>query len=366
MIVTKIMLHGFRNYESLELSLAPGINIFYGSNAQGKTNLLEAVYFCATGRSHRTSNDKECIKNGQEEAYIRLFYDVKGKKEQIELHLRRNGRKSAAVNGYPIQKINELFGRFHVVVFSPEDLYLVKGMPQKRRKFTDMEISQFDPVYLYDLQQYYKVVRQRNILLKNASSPTEARETLFAWDKQLSHYGVRIMNRRRAFIEELQQYAGEIHHQISGGKEKVEILYESSAPFEEKEFQRELSRGFIRDLKTGTTGMGPQHDDLVFRVNGVDIRVYGSQGQQRTMALSLKLAEMKMMKDHLGDDPVLLLDDVMSELDEQRQKQLAAYIEDRQTIITCTGVEDSIRQLNAEKMFHVEQGTIKEQNTSHE
>lgn len=358
MYVKQLLVRQFRNYEELKIDLKPGMNIFYGDNAQGKTNLLESVYFCATGRSHRTSNDKECIRQKQEEALISLKYDVRGKEENIEIHLKKNGRKSVSINGYPVRKISELIGRFHVVLFSPEDLSLIKNSPQYRRKFIDIELSQVDPLYLYDLQQYYHVLRQRNQLMKDARDPALVRDTISLWDEQLVRYGCSIMKKRDKFIQELETYTAEIHENISGGTEVMKLKYDHDAPMEEEGFMRVLQRNLERDLRNGTTGNGIQHDDMGIFLNGSDVRIYGSQGQQRTSALSLKLAELKMMKKAIGDEPVLLLDDVMSELDAKRQKQLATYIKDNQTILTCTGIEDSIRSLQAEMLYKVSTGTV--------
>ena len=358
MFVKQLVLRNFRNYSDIALKMTPSINIFYGDNAQGKTNLLEGVYYCAMGRSHRTSKEKECIQSGKDEAYASILYDLHGKEETIEITLKKTGHKEIRINHYPVQKISDLIGRFRVVVFSPEDLSLIKEGPQLRRKFIDMELSQVDSVYLHDLQQYYHVLRQRNQLLKDTANAQTVRDTIFAWDQQLCYYGIRIMERRQKFVEKLESYTSVIHEQITGGKEKLTISYQCQAPMDQNEYLSVLQSHFDRDFRFGTTGDGPQHDDIIISVEGADVRIFGSQGQQRTAALSLKLAEMQMMKDETGDAPVLLLDDVMSELDKQRQMQLASYIRDNQTIITCTGIEDSIRSLAAEGMYHVSKGSV--------
>ena len=371
MFVKKIRLKNYRGYDELELGFDKGINILSGDNAQGKTNLLEAVYYCSSGRSHRTTKDKECIYLGREEALIKIVFERSaGREEQIEIHLKQNGKKSLAINGYPARRINDLFGRLHVVLFSPEDLSLIKRGPAERRKFIDMEICQVDPVYLYDLQQYYKVLRQRNQLLKDASKdrnyPTYAekisavKETLFAWDAQLVSYGVKVMKRRESFVSHLQEYTSKIHRTISHETEEMKLSYLNSVPMEEDQFLKILEKDIEQDLRYGMTSSGPQHDDLIILINGTDIRKYGSQGQQRTAALSLKLSELSMMREEIGESPVLLLDDVMSELDENRQKQLAEYVKDHQTIMTCTGVEDSIRLLPVGAHFHVKAGKVTE------
>ena len=359
MYANHLELKQFRNYQTLSLDLGPHLTIVTGDNAQGKTNLLEALYLCATGRSWRTYNEKECIARDKEEAYVGLDYMYRDKKEKVEMVLRRNARKSAMINGYPVHRINDLFGRFHVVVFSPEDLYLVKGSPSKRRRFLDMEISQQDPIYLYNLQQYTIVLKQRNRLLKTEKDPDRLKETLFAWDKQLAYYGIRVIQRRMDFLKELTVYTAKVHEKISGGKEEVTMKYEETVPADQEIFLRRLELSFDKDRKTASTTIGPQHDDVAFLINGIDVRIFGSQGQQRTLALSLKIAVMQMMRDKLSDSPVLLLDDVMSELDHERQRQLTEYISSSQTILTCTGVEDSLKNLHAEKILHVEKGEVR-------
>ena len=274
MFVKNIRLKNYRGYDELELSFDKGINILSGDNAQGKTNLLEAVYYCCAGRSHRTTKDKECIYLGREEALVKILFETAaGKEEQIEIHLKQTGKKSLAINGYPARRINDLFGRFHVVLFSPEDLSLIKRGPAERRKFIDMEICQVDPVYLYDLQQYYKVLRQRNQLLKDSSRSRNfatygekvefVRETLFAWDAQLCDYGVRVMRLRAAFVEKLKGYTAHIHQTISHGTEEMDLGYQNSVPMEISAFQLILEKELEQDLRTGTTTSGPQHDDLL-------------------------------------------------------------------------------------------------------
>lgn len=357
MYAKRLMLKNFRNYSALDMELSPHINIFRGKNAQGKTNLLEAIYYCATGRSHRTSFDRECIKNEEEEAMIKLRYE-RYKEDVIELHLRKNGRKSIAVNGMPARKIDELFGCFHVVVFSPEDLSLIKSGPSRRRRFMDMEICQVDPVYLHNLQQYCRVLRQRNQLLKDVGKDSKKQEQIQDWDRQLSYYGVRLVRRREQFIDTIHPFTKDLHENISHGTETITLAYDSGKITEEEKYFQRLQRDLQRDLRQGNTSFGPHHDDIVICINGEDVRSYGSQGQQRTAALALKLAEFEIMKREIGYAPVLLLDDVMSELDEDRQIHLLKYIEENQTILTCTGIEDSIRRLPTGKIFEIEKGRV--------
>lgn len=358
MHVDKLLLKNYRNFEQLDLDLTPHVNIFYGQNAQGKTNLLESIYFCATGRSHRTSYDRECITHDQNEAYIKIIY-TRHKQDTVEIHLRKNGRKSIAVNNYPVKRIDDLFGCFTVVIFSPEDLSLIKNGPQKRRRFMDMEICQVDPVYLHDLQKYHKVLRQRNQLLKTLNPVQFSyEEQLLPWDMQLVDYGVKVIKKREAFIEKLSQHTAHIHDRISNGTEVLELAYEKDTGDNAEEFLQVLKKQASKDIRYGSTASGPHKDDIAMAIDGQDVRVYGSQGQQRTTALSMKLAELELMEAEIGTPPVLLLDDVMSELDRERQLHMIQYIERCQTILTCTGVEDSIRNLPAGGMFEVSKGHV--------
>lgn len=360
MIIQKVVLKNFRNYKELELELAPGVNVLMGENAQGKTNLLEAVGYCSTGRSHRTSYDRECIQIGESDAFIKVLYNLEnsGHMDCVELHLRRNGAKSAAMNRVPVQKINDLFGCIQTVLFSPEDLSLIKDGPAKRRRFMDMEICQVDKVYLHCLQQYQIVLRQRNQVLKDIARQGGSRELLGVYDEQFAEFASRLIRRRRAFIVQLSELAPQIHSRISGNTEKIEFSYEASTKEDTQQILRKLSESAEQDLKLGTSCVGPHRDDIGIRINGTDVRTYGSQGQKRTAALSMKLAEVEMMQEQTGHSPILLLDDVMSELDERRQLFLVDCIEKHQTVITCTGVEDSIRKMANARIFRVKEGRI--------
>ena len=355
----QLFLKNFRNISSLDLMMDPHVNIFYGQNAQGKTNLLEAVYFCATGRSHRTSFDKECIQYDQDEAFIKLLY-TRRKQDVIEIHLRRNGRKGAAYNKAPVRRIEDLFGCLSVVMFSPEDLSLIKNGPAGRRRFMDLEICQTDPVYLHTLKDYHKVLKQRNQLLKNLDPyHFSYEESLLIWDQQLAENGVKLIRLRDRFIEKLSERTALIHEKISYGTEQLSLQYEKNIGPDLDAFLGKLKETSMRDILIGSTQTGPHRDDIGMTIQDRDVRVYGSQGQQRTTALSMKLAEMEMMEEEIGTPPILLLDDVMSELDQDRQLHMIQYIERCQTLITCTGVEDSIRNLPVGVRFQVEAGNVK-------
>ncbi len=360
----QLMLKNFRNMEDLDITFDEHVNIFYGQNAQGKTNLLESIYFCATGRSHRTSFDKECILYDRDEAFIKLLY-TRRKQDIIEIHLRKNGRKGAAYNREPVRRIEDLFGCLSVVMFSPEDLSLIKNGPAGRRRFMDLEICQTDPVYLHTLKNYHKVLKQRNQLLKNLDPyHFSYEESLSVWDGQLAEYGTRLISMRDSFIQRLSEKTSLIHEKISHGAEDLRLSYEKNMEPDAEAFLEKLKNTAQRDILIGSTQTGPHRDDIGMTISDKDVRVYGSQGQQRTTALSMKLAEMEMMEEEIGTSPILLLDDVMSELDQERQLHMIEYIERCQTLITCTGVEDSIRRLPVGERFRVEKGKVYKENNS--
>lgn len=357
MYIESVQLRNFRNYQSLELKLDQGTNIFYGDNAQGKTNILESVYLCGTTKSHRGSKDNEIIRFGEEDAHIRMKVVKDGLSYKIDMHLRKNKAKGAAINGLPIHKARELFGIVNLVFFSPEDLNIIKNGPGERRRFMDLELCQLDQIYLTDLAGYNHIVNQRNRLLKDLYSNPKLKDTLDIWDIQMLQYGRKIIEKRMRFVEELNSIICEIHRNLTGGEENLEVLYEPSA--QAGMFEEILKRNREKDMRLKMTSSGPHRDDLCFRVNGIDIRKYGSQGQQRTAALSLKLSEIYLVKEKIKDTPVLLLDDVLSELDSNRQTYLLDSIHDIQTLITCTGLDDFIsHQFHINKVFRVIKGEV--------
>ena len=357
MYIKKISLKNYRNIDKLELCLENGVNIFYGKNAQGKTNLLESIYIGATGRSHRTNRDKELIKFDENEAHIRLLVEKENISDKIDIHLKRDVKKGIAINSIPINKLGELFGYLNVVIFSPEDLSLIKQGPQERRKFIDMELCQINNVYYYNLSQYYKVLKQRNALLKKIDKNNNLKESLFVWDSQLIDFGIKIIRQRDAFIKKINNISKKIHSDITENKEELDIKYKPSVL--EEEFEEKLLKNIDKDILYKNTAYGPHKDDMLFFINGVNAREFGSQGQQRTVSLSTKLAEIRLIEEEKGILPVLLLDDVLSELDKDRQKFLIKNIKNLQVIITCTGVEDVIKNLDKEySVFNVSNGNI--------
>ena len=361
MIIKSIELKNFRNYEELNLNLDGGTNILYGDNAQGKTNILESIYVSGTTKSHKGSRDKEMIRFGENEAHIRTMVEKNQMSYQIDMHLKKNRSKGIAINGVPIRKASELFGVLNMVFFSPEDLNIIKNGPSERRRFLDSEICQLDKIYLSDLTKYNKVLNQRNKLLKDMVFHPDLENTLSVWDMQLISYGRRIISRRRRFVEELNEIVRGIHESISGGREQLTLTYEPD--IEEAFFEDELNRAKEKDRKYCRTSVGPHRDDISFFIGDIDIRKFGSQGQQRTSALSLKLSEIELVKRCIHDTPVLLLDDVLSELDSNRQNYLLNSIHDIQTVITCTGLDEFVKnRFQIDKIFEVISGTVSEKN----
>ncbi|MCL2664200.1 MAG: DNA replication/repair protein RecF [Defluviitaleaceae bacterium] len=341
----RLKLLDFRNFSELDANLADGINIICGDNAQGKTNFLEAVYFCATGRSHRASRDAELVRFGCQEAHLRIT--VNGG-QNIDAHINRTlGKKYFAVDHSPIKKLNELFGTLLVVFFSPEDLKLIKSGPSERRTFMDMEMCQLSAAYCHELQQYHHALKQRNILLKAIPKDRTLTETIFIWDEHLCALGRQIMKYRAEFACEIDAAARVLHARMTGGAETLAVKYlpnvQDAAHYADK-----LRRSLERDIQSGSTAVGVHKDDLLFTVNGNEARIYGSQGQQRTAALAAKLAEAELIRLHKKASPVILLDDVLSELDLRRQSFLLEHLAGSQTVVTCTGIEDISKIFNGQ------------------
>ena len=357
MYIESVQLKNFRNYDSLELDLAQGTNIFYGNNAQGKTNILEALYLCGTTKSHKGSRDKDMIQFGKDESHIRMMVKRDELSYRIDMHLKKNKAKGVAINGLPIRKASELFGVVNLVFFSPEDLNIIKNGPGERRRFLDLELCQLDKIYLTNLASYNHIVNQRNKLLKDICVQPSLKETLDIWDMQMAEYGQKIIDKRSEFIQELNETVRKIHANLTGGLEELEIVYEPDCTAGKLESVIHANRE--KDMRMKLTSEGPHRDDMCVMANGVDIRKYGSQGQQRTAALSLKLSEIYIVKRKIKDTPILLLDDVLSELDSSRQNYLLDSIRDIQTLITCTGLDDFIsHQFQINKVFQVVQGTV--------
>ncbi len=361
MIIKSIEIQNFRNYDYESIEFDEKTNILYGDNAQGKTNVLEAVFIAGTNKSHKGSKDSELINFNGDEAHIKAVVSKRDIDYRIDMHIRKSRSKGIAINGVPIRRSSELYGLVNIIFFSPEDLNIIKSGPSARRRFIDMELCQLDKIYVDNLIKYNKTLEQRNKLLKDIYFDSSLEDTLDIWNRNLVNYGSEIIKRRRIFIDKLNSIIEDIHYRLSGNKEHLVISYEESVG--EDVFLQELNDNISRDKKSKMTGCGPHRDDISFLIGDVDIRKYGSQGQQRTTALSLKLAEIELVRQSVGDSPILLLDDVLSELDSNRQNYLLNSINDVQTIITCTGLDEFINnRFNINRIFKVTDGHVSKEN----
>ena len=357
MIIKSIELCNFRNYEREEFHFHEGTNVLYGDNAQGKTNVLEAIFVGGTTKSHKGSKDSDMIMKGREEAHLRYFVEKNDCTYKVELHMRKGRTKGIAIDGLPIGSSKELMGLCNIIFFSPEDLGIIKDGPEQRRRFMDMELCQINKAYLYYLTQYKKILKQRNALLKQIKQKQDLKETLEIWDNQLVENGSKLIEIREQFVEEVADIMKEKHRNLTGGQEDIEVKYKPNCTA--KDFSRQLFMEGDRDVLLGTTTVGPHRDDIQFFINGQEVKVYGSQGQKRTAALSLKMAEIEIVEKIIGEKPILLLDDVLSELDRSRQNYLLENIKGIQTIITCTGLEEFVTNgININQTFEIVNGKI--------
>ncbi|MGP1406991.1 DNA replication/repair protein RecF [Selenomonas sp.] len=341
-----LQLKNFRNYSELELSLSPNINVLLGENAQGKTNIAEALYYAAMGRSHRTTTDSDLIAWDASEARLHLLFERLDVDNTLEFQFQRGKRRIMRKNG-EIIKTKELFGTFNAVLFSPEDLFLIKGAPSERRRFLDSELSQASPAYGHELMQYARILMQRNNLLKKIKERRAKKDMLLLWDGQLAESAARIVEKRFLAVKKLNMLANLMQRRISAGKENLSLSYELYGCAEEPPcvtsglipwYNKKLEESRELDILRGSTSVGPQRDDILLKVNGINLRSFGSQGQQRTGVLALKLSELEFLRSETGEYPILLLDDVMSELDRTRRERLMEFIskERIQTLITAT------------------------------
>ena len=359
MFIKRLQMLNYRNYNVLDISLGPHVNVFMGDNAQGKTNILEGIYYCAFARSHRTSKDRELINWNSDNALLSVTVGRERLDKRIDISILKDGKKAIQVNKIKIKKIGELFGNFNVVMFSPEDLKIIKDSPGVRRKFIDMELCQLNPKYYYNLVQYNKVLNERNSILRNRNIN---KDILDVYDMQLVEFGYNIIMDRLEYIEKLNKYSTKIHSDITSGKERIEFKYVSTIKDLEnirESFYSLLEKNRVRDCERGITSVGPHRDDFTVLINDIDTKSYGSQGQQRTAVLTIKFSSLKIIKELTGEHPVLLLDDVLSELDFSRKRYILSTIGDIQTIITCTGIEDLYEYLDDKsKVFKVRDGEI--------
>jgi len=338
MKVKSLELNNFRNYENLNISFEDGLNVVVGKNAQGKTNMLESIFLCAIGKSPRTSKEKEMLKWDKNKAKVEILVETKKGNKKIEFYIFDNTKKAIKINGFSLKKMGELMGELTCVYFSPDELKLVKDSPAERRKFMDISLSQFDKNYFYELSKYNKILMQRNKLLKETRDKEVLLQTLPIWNEQLAVTGSKLIFDRLRFIKTISKFAYNIHKDITSGGEELSLSYigitgENDAEIKEK-LMNELEKSAERDIALGFTSVGPHRDDIKIMSNFIDVRSFGSQGQQRTVALSLKLAELEFFNFAFGEYPVLLLDDVLSELDITRQEKLLEHVKNIQCIIT--------------------------------
>lgn len=359
MYIKRLQMLNYRNYKSLNITLGKNVNVFMGDNAQGKTNILEAIYYCAFSKSHRTSKDRDLINWNSNSAYISLLVGKDRLDKNIDINILKDGKKAIKINKIKVSKIGELFGNFNVVMFSPEDLKIIKDSPGIRRKFIDMELCQLNPKYYYNLVQYNKILNERNVILKNRNLD---KEILDIYDIQLANYGHHIVIDRINYIDKLNFYGKDVHREISSGKENIEFRYISTIKDLENikvNFYETLKKNRKKDIEKGITSIGPHRDDFIVLINDIDTKSFGSQGQQRSAVLTMKFSSLKIIKEITSEYPVLLLDDVLSELDFNRKRYILSTIGEIQTIITCTGIEDITNYLdNTSRLFKVKDGEI--------
>ena len=353
MWIKEIELINFRNYQSQKIELKPNINIFYGDNAQGKTNIIESIYYSSIGKTFRTNKEKELIRDGEDFCNIKTKYKKKDREGQVEIFL--NNKKNILINGIKIKKMSQLLGNINIVTFNPEDINILKGGPQNRRRFLDIMISQLKPNYLNALNLYVQTLDQRNTYLKQIKEENKSQDMLDVWDEKLVEYGVIIAKYRKQYIEKIKNKIEEIHKEITSNKELIEIEYTTDC--EDKSiFVKKLKERRTLDIIKGFTTKGIQRDDFNIKINGKELSIYGSQGQHRTAVLTLKLSELNIVLDEVEESPILLLDDFMSELDEKRRNNFLDKIKGIQVIITCT---DKIKLANNENIiYNVKDGKV--------
>ena len=354
MYINSILLENFRNYDNQEIKLNKNINVIYGNNAQGKTNIIESVFLCAYGKSFRAKKDSELIKFDKDICKVEISYSKVDREGTIKAEI--NDKKTFFANGVKQNKISDIIGKINVVIFTPDDIEIIKDGPQKRRRFLDMMISSLRPNYLHLLNSYNKILEQRNNYLRQIKMENKNPSMLDIWDEQLSEYSFKIYEYRKYFIEKISESIEDIHSLITkSGKEEIKIKYISNSKNKES-FLENLKKSRAVDIKRGFTATGVHRDDFMIYINNRPVSIFGSQGQQRTAILTLKLCELKIVKEEIGDTPILLLDDYMSELDEKRRTSFLENIKGNQVIITCT---DRIDLENESSIYYVENGICK-------
>lgn len=360
MFIKNLTLKNFRNYSIQEFKFINGVNILYGDNGQGKTNVLEALFLASMGKSFRTAHDTEMIKDGSDSLEVLVQAEDEVSKTEIKLLYNRTKQKAISLNGIYLRKMGDLMGALPCVIFSPSTMMILSSGPSERRKFVDMALCQLKPVYYYNLQQYNKILMQKNAFLRDCTRDQVNRDMLDVWNMSLAQYGASITEHRILYLNEISEYAEEYHKNISGNNEEIEIKYIASGSSESEIFYRKLTEVSSREIERKMSLIGPHKDDIDFTLTGTgDIKKYGSQGQKRTCVLSLKLGEMSILRKHNGKMPVLLLDDVMSELDSSRQDMLVKGMEKTQVFITSTELE-KLKNASARpcKSFLISEGKV--------
>ena len=359
MYIKNLLLENFRNYENEEFSLCEDINIFYGDNAQGKTNAVEGIFFLCTGYSPRAKRDKQFIYYGKNSSFIKVIAQTRYGETSVSANFFSDSNKVVKINDVQINKIGEIYGNINAVYFNPQELKLVTDSPEDRRRFIDIALSQIKKSYFYALQKYKKIILQRNNLLKNPDRSIIS-DTLAVWDMQLAPVASKIIYDRNEFLKSLAPFAKEIHAYLTDGAEDLSVGFDLEITGTQSEieakFLQKLKDNFEKDVELGYTSFGPHRDDLKLNINGREVKVYGSQGQMRTTALSLKLAEIEIFKSRFLEPPILILDDALSELDKSRQKKLLQKIKGVQTIITCTHIEEDVFENTVNKRFLIKGG----------
>ncbi len=354
MWIKKIELKNFRNYKNQKLELNKNVNVLYGENAQGKTNIIESIFLCSMGKSFRAKKDKEMIKLDEDSCSVEVEYEKSDREGKIKIEI--GNKKNIFVNDIKIKRLSELLGKINIVIFTPDDIEIIKGGPDQRRKFLDIMISQLRPNYIHILSLYQKTIEQRNNYLKQIKEEQKDENLLEIWDEKLAEYAIKICEYRKEFIEKLKPKMEKLHKEITNNKEEIKIEYVTEC-LDKKIYLDLLKERRKLDILKGFTTKGVHRDDFVIYINGRQLNVYGSQGQQRTSILTLKLAELNLIYDEIGEYPILLLDDFMSELDKSRRESLVQHIKETQVIITCT---DKLALENFEYLeYNVKEGKIK-------
>ena len=360
MKISSISVDNFRNYERISIKPKENVNVFLGKNAQGKTNLLEAIFFCGVGKSFRNVKDKDLINWSKDFSRITINIEKKYRNQKIEILLTNSNKKTIRIDGISIRRVGDLLGEMPVVFFSPDELKLIKESPDERRKFMNIDISQTNKRYFYLLQRYDKILASRNKLLKDTKDIEVLKQSIDIWDRVFVEVAEKIILERIKFVEEISPLAEKVHKFLTNGKEELRIEYKGFEKGKNETYsqsiEKALKKNLEKDFKLGYTSIGPHRDDIDIFLNGIEVKNFGSQGQQRTAALSLKLSELEIIKEKVGDYPVLLLDDVFSELDKDRRDRLLKFTSKTQTFITCTDFNYSDKNF---KIFEIENGKVK-------